>query len=78
MAEKQPPIDAELPRTLLSRLEKLEPKQEGRGGRRNDFRFERNVLTGAGMTHEREVEIVRELAADEWSEVETPPEAPGS
>jgi len=76
MAKKKSPPDEELPRKLLARLEKLEPKQEGRGGRRNEFRFERNLLAGAGMTHEREVEIVRELAGDKWAEVETPPESP--
>ena len=78
MAEKKPPTDEELPVTLLSRLEKLEPRQEGRGSRRNEFRFERNVLAAAGMTHEREVEIVRELAAEQWAETEQPPEASDS
>lgn len=78
MAEEKLPDDESLPKTLLGRLEKLKPKQEGRGGRRNEFRFERNIMTGTGMTHEREVEIVRELEGDAWKEVETPPEATNS
>jgi hypothetical protein len=67
--------DQDLPTTLLERLPKYELKQERYGGRRNEFQFERNVLSAAGMTHEQEVALMRGLVGeDRWNEAQTPPE----
>jgi hypothetical protein len=72
MAEKQSLTDEELPKELLARLKKLEPRQEGKGDKRNEFRFERNILIGAGITQVSEVEVLSELAGDKWSEIMDP------
>jgi len=69
----------DLPTTLLRGLPKRElPKTDEPGGL-TEFRFEQNLLPAAGMTHEREVRLVRELVGDaRWQEAQTPPEgAPG-
>jgi hypothetical protein len=75
MPEKTMTSDEDLPTILLGRLPKLELKQGREGSGRSEFQFERNVLSAAGMTHEREVELVGDLVGEEkWAETQTPPE----
>ena len=75
MANDKSTPEQDLPTTLLERLPKYELKQERDGGRRNEFQFERNVLSAAGMTHEHEVALMRELVGeDRWDQAQAPPE----
>ena len=71
----------DLPTALLKSLKKVEladlPEMDDIG-LAPQFRFEQNILSAAGMTHERELQLVKDLVGEErWREAVTPPKEAG-
>lgn len=74
MSKKAPAADEDLATKLLGQLPKLEVDDTGVGGKRAEFQFERNIISTVGMTYAREMELMKELVGERWSETQTAPE----
>ncbi len=63
------------PEKLLSSLPRIELKEKKGIEKGGELQFERNILSAAGLTQNREVELIQDLVGKErWDKDTKPPE----